>query len=332
MANPGEVQSEPATEQLPTVLILHPPSCLKFFDNHFSLKFQALKPWESPLPIHQFLAAHGGSVRAVLTSGLSPVGADVLSLLPSVRCLVTSSAGLDHIDLPECRRRGVAVAGTGDVYSADVADMAVGLLIDVMRRITASDRYVRGRLWPLNGDYPLGSKLSGKHVGIVGLGRIGLEVARRLQAFGCTISYCSRKKKQSLPFPFYSNVCELAAECEILVVCCALTDQTRRMISKEALSALGKKGVVVNIARGAVVDEKELVRCLVQGEIAGAGLDVFEKEPEVPSELFALDNVVLSPHGAMHTEESFRECFELICGNFEAFFSNKPLLSQIMDD
>ncbi|CAL9006960.1 unnamed protein product, partial [Prunus brigantina] len=131
----------------------------------------------------------------------------------------------------------------------------------------------------------------------------------------------------SLPYPFYSNVHELAANNDALIICCALTDQTHHMINKEVLSALGREAVIVNVGRGAIVDEKELVRFLVHGEIGGAGLDVFENEPHVPKELFALDNVVLSPHKAVHTTESFQSSNEFMLANLEAFFSNKPLLT-----
>lgn len=178
----------------------------------------------------------------------------------------------------------------------------------------------------------MGSKLGGKRVGIVGLGSIGLEVAKRLEAFGCIILYNSRRKKANISYPFYSNVCELAANSNALIICCALTDETRHMINKEVMKALGKEGVIINIGRGAIIDEKELVQCLVQGEIGGAGLDVFENEPDVPKELFTLDNVVLSPHVAVFTQESFSDLYDLMVGNLEAFFSNKTLLSPVLDE
>ncbi|XP_058226192.1 glyoxylate/hydroxypyruvate reductase HPR3-like [Rhododendron vialii] len=319
-------------QQLPKVLIIRPPMAFKSVETEFSQKFHLVKAWESPLPLDQFLAAHAHDVRAMIASGVTPVNPDVLRHLPSLRCIVTSSAGIDQIDLPECRRRGIVVANAGAVFSEDVADTAVALLIDVLRRVVAADRYVRGGNWLVKGDYPLGSKLGGKRVGIVGLGSIGMEVAKRLEAFGCTLSYYSRKAKPSVSFPFYSNVCELATNCDILILCCALNDQTHHMINKEVLLALGKEGVIVNIARGAVIDEKELVRFLVQGDIAGAGLDVFENEPEVPRELFPLDNVVLSPHRAVFTEESIRDSVDLMLANLEAFFSNKPLLSPVENE
>lgn len=169
-----------------------------------------------------------------------------------------------------------------------------------------------------------------KKIGIVGLGSIGSQVAKRLAAFNCSILYTSRTKKPSVPYSFYSDVYELAANSDVLVLCCPLTDETRHLINKEVLSALGKEGVIINIARGSVVDEKELVRFLLEGQIAGAGMDVFENEPSVPKELLALDNVVLSPHLAACTEEAFDDLYEHVKENLQAFFSNNPLRSPIV--
>lgn len=164
------------------------------------------------------------------------------------------------------------------------------------------------------------------------MGSIGSLVAERLVTFGCHISYNSRTQKPSVPYPFYSSVQELAANSDVLIICCGLTEETRHMINKDVLSALGKEGVIVNIGRGAIIDEQELVRCLVQGEIKGAGLDVFENEPDVPKELFVMNNVVLSPHRAVFTSETFQDRQKLVVANLEAFFSNKPLLTPVVDD
>ncbi|CAB4269814.1 unnamed protein product [Prunus armeniaca] len=318
---------------LPQVLVLLPPGCFTLLESNYSHKFNFLKAWDSPLPQDQFLATHAGSVQALLSSANGPtITANILQMLPSLKVIVTTSAGLDHVDLAECRSRGVAIASTPKIFTEDVADMAVGLLLDVMRKISAGDRYVRDGLWATRGDYALGSKIGGKRVGIVGLGNIGLEVAKRLEAFGCNILYNSRTEKPFVSYPFYSDISELAANSDALVICCALTAETHHMINKKVLLALGRDGVIVNIGRGAIIDEKEMVRCLVKGEIGGAGLDVFEDEPEVPQELFALDNVVLSPHYATYTPECFMALCELVAGNFEAFFSNKPLLSPAVDN
>ncbi|KAK9910669.1 hypothetical protein M0R45_034623 [Rubus argutus] len=236
----GDINS---VDDLRTVLILRRTSFIVLLEPKCSQKFNLLKAWESPLPQDQFLSTHARSVRVLLSSSTGPpITAQILQLLPSLKFIVTTSAGLDHVDLVECRRRGVAVASAAKIFTEDVADMAVGLLLDVMRKISASDRYVRDELWACKGDYALGSKIGGKRVGIVGLGNIGLQVAKRLEAFGCSVSYNSRSEKPSLSYPFYSNVCALAANSDALIICCALTDQTHHMINKEVLSALGSEG------------------------------------------------------------------------------------------
>ncbi|KAL3738696.1 hypothetical protein ACJRO7_020126 [Eucalyptus globulus] len=318
----------------PCVLLLRHPTQFSVHNRPLPDTFRFLKPWESPLPLDDFLSssADARTAEAILTSGMTPVTADTLRRLPGVRLVVTTSVGLNHIDVAECRRRGIAIANAGDAYSEDVADLAVGLLIDVLRKVSAGDRYVRRGSWSGEGEFELGSKLGGKRVGIVGLGRIGLKVAKRLEAFGCAISYNSRKTKSNVSYPFYSNVCELATNCNALIICCDLNEQTHHMITREVLLALGKEGVVVNIGRGSIIDEKEMVQLLVQGELGGSGLDVFENEPNVPEELLALDNVVLSPHTAVFTPESFSDLCDLVIENLEAFFSNKPLLSPVLDE
>ncbi|KAJ8900301.1 hypothetical protein K2173_024941 [Erythroxylum novogranatense] len=329
----SEISSQ-STPQLPQVLLMRePPAFTLCGEQPFSSdKFRYLKAYESTLPLDQFLTTHAQSVQAILSSHNAPVTAAILRLLPEARLVVTTSAGLNQIDLPECRRRGIKVANSGTVSAANVADLAIALLIDVKRKISASNRYVKQGLWSTNEDYPLGSKLRGKRVGIVGLGSIGSEIAKRLEAFGCYISYNSRNQKPSVSYPFYHEVHELAADSDVLIICCALNDQTHHLIDKEVLSALGKEGFIVNVGRGPIIDEKEMVRCLMKGEIAGAGLDVFEDEPDVPQELFALDNVVLSPHRAVFTQESINDLGKLVVGNLEAFFSSKPLLSEFLGD
>ncbi|XP_004306883.1 PREDICTED: glyoxylate/hydroxypyruvate reductase HPR3-like [Fragaria vesca subsp. vesca] len=327
-----DAKDDVPSEELPHLLLIHPPSSFTRFPPELCAKFPVLKAWESPLPLDQFLSTHAGSIQALLVRGYLKVNADILEQLPALKLVLTISVGVNHIDMAECRRRGISVANVGNAYSEDVADIAVGLYIDVLRKLSAADRYVRQGFWSSKGNYPLGSKLGGKRVGIIGLGSIGSEVAKRLEAFGCIISYNSRREKPSLSYPFYPNVSELAANSDALIICCALTDQTHHMINKEVLALLGREGVIVNVGRGAIIDEKELVKCLVSGEIRGAGFDVFENEPQVPEELFALDNVVLSPHKAVSTLESSQSMNEMMTANLEAFFSNKPLVSPVMEE
>ncbi|TYI91210.1 hypothetical protein E1A91_D03G176000v1 [Gossypium mustelinum] len=323
-------------KELPIVLVHRLPSYKIPLDPSFRdqlrSQFHMLDPHESPEPYDSFLARHAPFIRVLMTIGYSPISAEFLERLPVLELIVATSAGLNHIDLPACWSRGIVVTNASLAFAEDVADCAVGLLIDVLRRISAADRFVRGRLWPVKENYPLGFKLGDKRVGIVGLGSIGSEVAKRLLAFGCTIAYTSRNKKQSVSFPFYANVRDLAANSDVLVLCCALTKETYHMINKDVMVALGKDGVIINVGRGSLINEKELLQCLVGGEMGGAGLDVYEIEPNVPKELFGLDNVVLSPHCAVMTPESFEALDQLIVVNLKAFFSNKPLVSVVSNE
>ncbi|KAM0028928.1 putative oxidoreductase [Helianthus debilis subsp. tardiflorus] len=289
-------------------------------------KHTIFNPIESSDPLYP---VHRASARVLIVIPPSPLKAEHLDQYPSVEYVVGTSAGVDHIDLAECRARNIRVTGAGSAFAEDGADYAIGLLLDVLRRVSAAHRFVRAGLWPVKHHFPLGNKLGEKRVGIVGLGNIGTLVAKRLEPFGCTIAYTSRNKKPQVPYAYYPTVLDLATNSDSLIVCCALSNKTRHIINRDVLTALGKKGVIVNIGRGALVDEKELVKFLVGGELGGAGLDVFENEPEVPKELFMLDNVVLSPHRAVSTPESFNNVMEVVIGNITAFFLNKPLLSEI---
>ncbi|MCD9643087.1 hypothetical protein HAX54_030209 [Datura stramonium] len=327
----GDCRSYSDEQSLPEVLVLHRPAIFSFHEKKFEKKFNLLKAWESPLPMEEFLRNHARSVKAVLCSFRTRINSDVLNLLPSVELIACESTGVENIDLVECRKRGITVTNAASAFVEDVADMAIGLLLAVLMKIPAADRDVRFKLWPKDMTFPLGHfKLREKQVGIVGLGNIGLQVAKRLEAFGCSISYTSRKQKLS-SYKYYHNTQELALDCKILIVCCALTDQTRHIINRSVLEELGRDGIIINIGRGPLIDEKELVKCLVEGKIGGAGLDVFEEEPYVPKELFEFDNVVLTPHRAGFTEQAFFHDFQLLVGNIESVFSNttKPFMEYL---
>uniref|UniRef100_A0ACD5ZEE3 Uncharacterized protein n=1 Tax=Avena sativa TaxID=4498 RepID=A0ACD5ZEE3_AVESA len=299
--------------------------------------FIVLDFFASGEPLPEFLAAAAAAPdppRAVVVEGgaVTRVDALLLDAVPSLRCVVSTSTGVDHIDLDECARRGVAVTNAGKVYSTDAADHAVGLLLDVQRRVSAAERYVRRGCWPVQGDYrQLGSKLGGKRVGIIGLGNIGTLIARRLEAFGCLILYNSRRPKAAAArYTYFPDVRGLAAASDVLVVACGLTFETQHVVSRDALEALGKDGVLINIGRGANVDEAELVLALKEGKIAGAGLDVLEDEPSVPPDLLSMDNVVLTPHAAALTWESRSDLYAQTAGNLHAFFSGQPLLTPVL--
>lgn len=323
-----------AESGLPKVLMLWPPPVYEHFQSEFCRNFHFVKAYESSLPIADFLASSpiAASATAMFVTSLgSPISADILRRLPALRCIVTSSVAIDYIDLAECHRRRISVASQGDVTSDDSADTAVVLLIDVLRKISAGDRYVRHRSWKTEADHNLGSKLGGKKVGILGLGKIGSKIATRLNAFGCKVAYTSRTEKLSVPYRFYPDLLDLAKHSDVLIVSCALTEETRHLVNKQVLTALGKEGIIVNIARGAIIDETELVSSLVQGRTAGAALDVFEHEPFVPEELREMENVVLTPHTAVHTKESYRGVYECVTANLKAFFLDQPLLTPVLD-
>ncbi|CAF2115699.1 unnamed protein product [Brassica napus] len=322
------VPSKSMAEESPLVLVHRPPT-MKYMDEPLTRYYRILTTHTSSDPLPVFLSRHASSVRAVVSIGRFKIDADFLSRLPSLQLIVCTSVGTDHVDLPECNRRGIAVTNAGGAYSEDVADYAVGLLISFLRRIPAADRYVRSGKWARCGEFQLGIKLSGKRIGILGLGSIGSLIAKRLEPFGCIISYNSTRQKQSIPYLYYPDVVSLAANNDVIVLCCALNDQTRHIVNREVMEALGKKGIIINVGRGGLIDEKEMVKCLVEGVIGGAGLDAFEKEPGVPVELFGLDNVVLSPHCAIATPGSFDNVVELALANLKAFFSNQPLISPV---
>ncbi|KAH9621218.1 hypothetical protein KSS87_016656 [Heliosperma pusillum] len=339
MANsktPHQPHPNPNQDPKPLILIHREPvpglSSFEYLSSYFTLLDPTAYVGHDREAYKDTLRAHASGVRAVYCSGLSPLGKDTLDCLPCLKCVVGSSVGTDHIDIAECRRRGISVTNMGDAFSDDVADYAVGLLLDVLRGISAADRFVRAGSWPVSPEIPLAYSLTRKRVGIVGLGSIGSRVAKRLIPFGCSIAYTSRRQSPSVPYPFYDTVHNLALETDILILCCTLTEQTHHMINTDVMTALGKKGVLVNVGRGGLVDEAEMVRFLVEGRLGGAGLDVFENEPNVPKELFSLNNVVMSPHQAVLTPESLQAANDTALGNLLAFFANKPLLSAIKLD
>ncbi|XP_051137766.1 glyoxylate/hydroxypyruvate reductase HPR3-like [Andrographis paniculata] len=325
MANTAE---EHESEGRPSLIFHGPPSASAFSIFPFvKTKFVVLDPRADPP--HPSFPALSKAARLMLCWGPTPVTSEDLARYPALECIVGSSAGLNHFDLDACRRRGVRVTSAGEVFSDDVADYTVGLAIDVLRRLTASDRFLRAGFWPLETGFALGSKVTGKRIGIVGLGSIGTRVAKRFEAFDCTIAYTSRKIKPGVSYPFYPNIVDLASNVDVLVLCCPLTDKTHHLVEHTVMTALGKSGVIINVGRGGLIDEKELVEFLVRGDIGGAGLDVFENEPHVPDELMKLENVVLSPHRAVLTPDSLAALADLVRSNLEAFCLDKPLQTEV---
>ncbi|ART51253.1 hydroxyacid dehydrogenase [Acidovorax carolinensis] len=275
-----------------------------------------------------FLARHGAEFTGLVTSaGGAGAPTALIAALPQLRVISSFGVGLDKIDLAAARERGIAVGYTPDVLNDCVADTAFALLLDVARRTAEADRFVRAGRWAAGQSFGLGRKVSGARLGIVGLGRIGQTIARRAGGFDMDVRYHSRRPVAGVPWPHEPALRELARWADYLVIITAGGVETRHLIDTAVLDALGPRGFLINVARGSVIDEAALVRALVERRIAGAGLDVFEREPQVPAELLALDNVVLLPHIASGTEETRQAMAQRVLDNLAAFFAEGRLVS-----
>ncbi|MDP1999848.1 MAG: 2-hydroxyacid dehydrogenase [Rhodoferax sp.] len=274
-----------------------------------------------------FLAAHGYEFTGLVTS--APRGADaaLIKALPNLQVISSFGVGLEKIDLAAAASQGVAVGYTPDVLNDCVADTAFGLVLDVMRGFSAADRFVRSGAWAAGQAYPLARKVSGQRLGLVGFGRIGQTIARRAAGFDMAVRYHSRRPVAGVPWLHEPSLLELAAWCDCLLVIVAGGAGTRHLINAPVLDALGPRGFLVNVSRGSVIDEPALVQALVNKRIAGAGLDVFENEPQVPADLLALDNVVLLPHIASATQETREAMAERVMANLASFFSTGQVMS-----
>ncbi|KAL9323098.1 hypothetical protein ACSQ67_011151 [Phaseolus vulgaris] len=292
-----------------------------YIQEELAKRFNLFKLWHFP-SFAAFAEVHGNSVRAVVASVKVGVDAAAIDSLPKLEIVSTYSVGYDNIDLRKCREKDIPVTNTPNVLTDDVADLAIALALSLFCRISHSPRS--------NSAPHITPKLSGKAVGIIGLGRIGWAIARRAEAFGCPIGYHSRSEKAESGYKYYSNVLDLAAESEVLVVACTLTPETRHIVNRGVLDALGPKGILINIGRGPHVDEAELVWALSEGRVGGAGLDVFEKEPDVREELVRVENVVLTPHVGSDTVETCMAMADLVIANLEAHFLGNPLLTPII--
>ncbi len=268
----------------------------------------------------------GPGVTVAVTTSRYGLSAEQIADLPDLRAIASFGVGYDSIDLDAVRERGIAVSTTPDVLTDAVADLAVGLLIDSVRKLSASDRYVRRGDWVTEGTYPLTGHVTGRKVGVVGLGRIGQAIADRLTAFRCEIGYHNRREAD-VAYPWFPSVVELAAWADVLVL--AAPGSGDPIVGAPELEALGADGHLVNIGRGSLVDEPALIAALTAGTIAGAGLDVFADEPNVSEELRALESVVLAPHVGSATHDTRRAMADLVLANVEAFLERGELVTPL---
>ncbi|SIT49294.1 Glyoxylate reductase [Paraburkholderia piptadeniae] len=267
--------------------------------------------------------------QALVTFANGPVDAALMAALPNVKIIATMTVGVDHIDLEAARKRGIQVTHTPDVLTEAVADLAMALVLSVARQIVVADRFVRTGEWSRRVLPPVRS-VSGSHVGVVGLGRIGLAFARRAAAFDMRVSYYGPRRKPDVGYRYYDNLRALARDVDYLVITAPGGPQTDRMIDGAVLADLGPNGALINVGRGSIVDEPALVAALVNGTLGAAGLDVYANEPHIPEELCALENVVLLPHIASATLETRAAMGELVVNNLRAWFAGRPVLTPVI--
>ncbi|RVT97781.1 2-hydroxyacid dehydrogenase [Rhodovarius crocodyli] len=286
----------------------------------------AVRLWEQP---KGWLEQHGARVELLATSVRRGCDAAMLAALPNLKAISSWGVGYDTLDVAGAAARGIPVANTPDVLDDCVADLAWGLMIAAARRIPAADRYVRAGEWKELGRFPITTKVSGKKLGILGLGRIGSAIARRGQGFSMDIRYHGRGPKADVPYAYMASLVELAAWSDFLVVACEGGPATHHLVSAEVLAALGPRGILVNIGRGSVVDQAALIAALDICALGGAGLDVLEGEPGAPPELFHRNNVVLTPHVGSATRETREAMEQLVVDNLIAFGREGRLLTPV---
>ncbi len=292
----------------------------------------------SRLPLHRlwleadpkaWFAEWGPRIRAIATAGPhAPVDDALMGRLPKLEIVASFGVGYDHVDARAAARHGVIVTNTPGVLDDEVADTTIGLMIAAVRRLPEAERYLRAGQWP-KAPFALTASLRGRTVGILGLGRIGKAIATRVRAFGLEVVYHGRKRQEDVPYQFYASLVEMAKASDILIVVAPGGAATRHIVGAAVLDALGPDGVLVNVARGSLVDEKALIEALRTKRILAAGLDVFENEPEVPNELIALDNAVLLPHvgsASLKTRLAMADC---LVDNLFAWADGKPPLTPV---
>ncbi|MCX7384407.1 MAG: 2-hydroxyacid dehydrogenase [Alphaproteobacteria bacterium] len=255
------------------------------------------------------LPANPGEIKALIAA--APIPAALMDALPALSIIAAFGAGVDKIDLAHAKSRGIRVANAPDPTVGCVADMAMALLLAAARGIVPGDAFVRAGAWPA-GAFPLLPRIHSRRMGIIGLGRIGAAIARRAAGFDMPVAYHNRNPVPGAPYRFVADPVALAAWAEVLVIACPGGEATRHLVNAEVLAALGPTGIVVNIARGSIIDEAALIDALETGGIAGAGLDVFAAEPQVPPRLRAARNAVLMPHRGGGTIETWAETADVV--------------------
>jgi len=293
-------------------------------------QYNVIRLWEERDPEGTIRENQNDIIGVLSTYDSKGVSERLIEALPNLEIIAQFGVGYDNIDLSAAHQRGIAVTNTPDVLTDDTADVALFLLLTVARRAVEGDMFVRVGRWQGGGRMPLSTSVTGKTIGIYGLGKIGKAIARRAESFNTRVIYSSRSKKDDVSYEYVESLEELARESDFLVLACAGGPETKGAVDYKVLEALGQKGYLINIARGSVVVEDDLLIALRNGTIAGAGLDVFAQEPNVPEEMLKMDNVVLSPHIGSATIETRSKMSQLVVQNFLAHFNGNPLLTPVV--
>lgn len=278
-----------------------------------------------------FLAAHGADIQGIATRGELGAGRALIEALPRLEVIAVYGVGTDAVDLGAARERGIRVTNTPDVLTEDVADLGIGMMLALARGMVAAETWVRSGNWAAKGGFPLQRRVHGKRAGILGLGRIGFEVGRRLEGFGMEIAYGSRARKpEAAEWRFVADARTLAEQSDFLFVTLAATPETRHIVDAGVIEALGPEGMLVNVSRAANIDEDALLDALEGGRLGGAALDVFEGEPKLNPRFLALPNVLLQPHHASGTTETRKAMGKLLRDNLSAHFAGQPVLTPVV--
>ena len=298
----------------------------QYFVSLADKNFNTFKLWTKENEDH-YLSEIKTEVDAIAVMGGYKITPELMKGMPNLKIIACYGVGYDAIDINCAKSLGIKVTNTPEVLNDEVADTAIALMLCVYKKIVAADNFARNNSWA-KGEFQLTKKFTGTKLGIVGMGRIGKAIAKRAEAFDCEISYHSRNKKD-VKYKYYSDLNELAKDVDTLCVITPGGKETEKLINKEILSSLGKNGVLVNVARGSVIDQDELIHFLENNLILAAGLDVYINEPNIPSELINLENTVLLPHIASGTVETRNAMGQLVFDNIENYFQNKPLISEV---
>ena len=289
-------------------------------------RFELLDAAGKP-PAEVFAPDQLADIRAMITAGGTPLGGAIMDTMPKLGAIVCYGTGYDGVDMTAANQRNIAVGHSPGANAASVADIAVILMLAVTRRLLPADSYVRSGDWAAAKPSPLMRPQPGnpgRRVGVYGMGEIGRKIASRVAAFESEVAYFSRSR-HDVPYQYLPSLEALAEWCSVLMIAVRAGADTQHAVDANILRKLGKDGYVVNISRGSVIDQAALVTALADGSIAGAGLDVYEKEPHAPDALTALPNVVLTPHIGGHTLESHTAMQDCVIANLEAYFMGKPM-------